>query len=147
MSLRLEYSTLHVHVRVHYTLYIQPILCTNNKQSQMVSFMRRESSPFFLEVNGWVQLYGIVAMPVLYMCKHIIIMSLRLEYSTLHVHVRVHYKLHTTYYTLTTSSLRWSHFSQQATYGQYFVNFRDRGNLRTKDNSSVLKVSFVGPDK
>ena len=63
MSLRLEYSTLHVHVRVHYTLYIQPILCTNNnKQSQMVSFMRRESSPFFLEVNCWVQLYGIVAM-------------------------------------------------------------------------------------
>ena len=103
---------------------------------------RERKSNFFLEDNSWVQLlHGIVAIPaIVHVQTH---KSLRLEYSTLYVHVHVHCTLHTTYYTLTTNSLRWSHFSQQATYDQKLVNLRDRDNLRTKDNRPVPKVSFA----
>ena len=54
--------------------------------------MGSESPPFFLEDNCWVQLHGVVAIPVIVHVETT--MSLRLEYSTLHEHVRVHYTLH-----------------------------------------------------
>ena len=66
--------------------------------------MGRESPPFFLEVNGWVQLHGIVAITAIVHVQSYL--SLRLEYSTLHLHVHVHVHVHvhyTTYYTLTTT--------------------------------------------
>ena len=105
--------------------------------------MGRDSPPFFLEVNGWVQLRGIVAIPVIVCVQTFMLLRLECFYTT----CTCTCTLYITYNILYTNNKQSQvvSFLQQATHDQNLVNLRDRENLRTKDNINrpVPKVSFV----